>query len=537
MYAFISYSHKDRKYVEKAITAITAEGFDIWYDKGIKIGDDWADKIGTSLADAAVVILFMSKNSVDNRNVLREVDFAQEHNIPIYTVLINSPKLNEELARKLFVHQAIELFSFKTYNDFARELGGVLASAMDRREAAPVKRMRIKKGGRLKWVLLGLIVVIAAVNIVIKLLFSVVPTVIGLPTQSGKEKIETAGFSCSEAFDYSDEQDYGYLFRQSEFGKTVKSHPVVVTQSLGPADNLTNVPNVIGLHVSDGARLLLEADITRFIIAPAASDDFAESYISGQSIPGGLKVSRNNEFTIDVVTGKDGYSFTFNDQVYSLPTDRKMMIEFLEDGSVKIDPVIVVGMDMTYEERMAINKEETVEATTIVSVDVSREGVDQFGKFRGNLNLEFIIDAARDKSIAWGALKAMAADGDGKINVDIVSEAFTFVLEEYDEEKLEDFVEGITGNAGDVEHFRGPIAMATGNGFIVNEMTNTLNILKYSDILSNVVNFSIPKLNEGFLSQPYYVLLYEDGRASVSFVGSKGEDKIMTFDGMAELEE
>ena len=42
---FISYSHKDKKYVEKLEQKLLDEGFDVWIDHCIDYGDDWLSEI------------------------------------------------------------------------------------------------------------------------------------------------------------------------------------------------------------------------------------------------------------------------------------------------------------------------------------------------------------------------------------------------------------------------------------------------------------------------------------------------------------
>jgi len=533
MQAFISYSHKDKKHVEKAIAAIKAEGFDIWYDKGIKAGDDWAEKIGYNLSTSSAMILFMSKNAVGSRNVLREIDYAQEHNIQIFTVLIGKPKLSEDLERKLYVNQAISLFSYKTYNDLAKDLSSVLERHVERKAAVKIKKMPIKKGGIGWFILLGIIVIIAALSLIIKSLYAEVPVVKGMLPDSGKADVESAGFECSVAQDYSSEEEYGYIFKQSEEGKTAKTHPIVITQSLGPNEDLTDVPSLIGLHISDGVKLLVEAGIKKFTVSSVNSNDFAEAFISAQSIPGGLKVSRKNEFSFDVVTGPKGFIFTYNNKTYTMPADQKVVIELQDDGSIAAEPIVIMDVAFAYEEKMAINSAETVNATMHVDVDVHREGSTSYGKFRGRLALDFNIDASAERSIVWLAAKSVAGDENGMINIHAASDSFSFELEEFDEARVSAFVGDITGNRDDFECYPGPSSMAMGNGFTVNEMSSVLGLLKYTNLLSGSLNFSIPTISDGYLNQPYYVIIYEDGRVSISFVGAKGNDKVMTFSGMS----
>lgn len=61
---FISYSHKDQKYMQKLLTHLSAlkrsEQVDVWYDHNIDAGQEWAKEINTNLQTADVILLLVS---------------------------------------------------------------------------------------------------------------------------------------------------------------------------------------------------------------------------------------------------------------------------------------------------------------------------------------------------------------------------------------------------------------------------------------------------------------------------------------------
>ena len=61
---FISYKKEDAGRVIRMVEALRAEGFDVWWDHGIKAGSEWDRSIHKELYDAKVVIAIWSHASV-----------------------------------------------------------------------------------------------------------------------------------------------------------------------------------------------------------------------------------------------------------------------------------------------------------------------------------------------------------------------------------------------------------------------------------------------------------------------------------------
>ena len=61
---FISYKKEDAGRVIRMVEALRAEGFDVWWDHGIKAGTEWDRSIHKELYAAKVVIAIWSNASV-----------------------------------------------------------------------------------------------------------------------------------------------------------------------------------------------------------------------------------------------------------------------------------------------------------------------------------------------------------------------------------------------------------------------------------------------------------------------------------------
>ena len=110
--AFVSYSHKDSKFVDKLIIDLVKADIEIWIDRWeIKVGDSIIEKIETGIKDNDYLIVVLSPNSVSSDWVKRELNSAlvkklNERNIKILPVLIEEcvvPLLINDIQRADFI--------------------------------------------------------------------------------------------------------------------------------------------------------------------------------------------------------------------------------------------------------------------------------------------------------------------------------------------------------------------------------------------------------------------------------------------------
>jgi len=314
-YVFISYAHSDSADVYPLIRALHESGFPVWYDGGIEAGDDWANKVAASLAKAKLCLLFATPQSVTRDNVLREVVFAEEHGIPVTVIRLGLSELPDSFSAHLRGAESFHIGECRTYRDFvARTEPGLAAAGVkaegsgDRGSAPDILKKRIRPAGKSRrtgtiFLVSGILLGLALTALLLaKLLFAEVPVVVGEEAEGGTRRIEASGFTVSVGVDYSDEYPYGVVFSQDREGLTLKFFPVVLTKSLGPERELITVPGIVGDLISEGAGKLVAVGMKRFTVFPELDDEHEKSEITYQSIPEGLRVSKENVMELNVAT-------------------------------------------------------------------------------------------------------------------------------------------------------------------------------------------------------------------------------------------
>lgn len=73
---FISYSSRDRDRVAELAGALTAQGFQVWWDTELPPGEDWDERIQRALESARTVLVVWSENAMASREVRAEATYG-----------------------------------------------------------------------------------------------------------------------------------------------------------------------------------------------------------------------------------------------------------------------------------------------------------------------------------------------------------------------------------------------------------------------------------------------------------------------------
>ena len=75
-YAFVSYSHKDKSRVMDKLRVLQRMGFRLWYDDGLRAGENWRENLLEKIRESKLFIVFSSSNSTVSEGVTLEIHAA-----------------------------------------------------------------------------------------------------------------------------------------------------------------------------------------------------------------------------------------------------------------------------------------------------------------------------------------------------------------------------------------------------------------------------------------------------------------------------
>lgn len=86
---FISYSHQDTEAMGQVRDFLRENGLEVWTDEGIEPGTaSWKQAIENALLSTSAVVVLFSPGSSDSKWVRSELDFAELHNVRIFSLLV-----------------------------------------------------------------------------------------------------------------------------------------------------------------------------------------------------------------------------------------------------------------------------------------------------------------------------------------------------------------------------------------------------------------------------------------------------------------
>jgi hypothetical protein len=106
---FVSYSSPNREVAEAACAALEGRGMKCWIaPRDVTAGESWSGEIVEAIAQAKLMVLVFSSQANASKHVLREVERAVHHGIPIIPLRIEKVRPTKELEYFLSVKHWLE---------------------------------------------------------------------------------------------------------------------------------------------------------------------------------------------------------------------------------------------------------------------------------------------------------------------------------------------------------------------------------------------------------------------------------------------
>lgn len=122
-YIFVSYSHQNKEQVYRVIEALQNAGFRVWFDEGIRPGDEWNTVIAEHIEKCSAVVPFISRDFVASTFCTREVTFASiDCQKPFISVILDETEIPSGLRMNLSIYQMIQLSQYVTLDGFVNDL-------------------------------------------------------------------------------------------------------------------------------------------------------------------------------------------------------------------------------------------------------------------------------------------------------------------------------------------------------------------------------------------------------------------------------
>ena len=92
-YIFVSYAHRDSKFVFAELENLHNLGYKVWYDEGIEASSEWPEEIANALIGCKVFLVFISPRSTTSVNCRNEINLALNEGKPFLAVHLEESPL------------------------------------------------------------------------------------------------------------------------------------------------------------------------------------------------------------------------------------------------------------------------------------------------------------------------------------------------------------------------------------------------------------------------------------------------------------
>ena len=96
-FLFASYAHSDKLHVYPIIDYLHKSDFNIWYDEGISVSEDWKKSIVKNIENCSAFLVFITPNTIESDYVRKEINYALSKKKSFYAVYLKDTQLPGDL--------------------------------------------------------------------------------------------------------------------------------------------------------------------------------------------------------------------------------------------------------------------------------------------------------------------------------------------------------------------------------------------------------------------------------------------------------
>lgn len=110
---FVSYAHKDAKFVRVLQNKLQEAGFEVWIDtERLGGGDDWRDGIDQAIKTSFALVVVLTPNSTESKYVTYEWSFAMGQRLPVIPI-----RFVQQEDEKMVIHPKLEPLQYHDFSD------------------------------------------------------------------------------------------------------------------------------------------------------------------------------------------------------------------------------------------------------------------------------------------------------------------------------------------------------------------------------------------------------------------------------------
>ena len=156
-YYFISYNSDDSEIVKEYVKELEKRGVPMWYDGGMRLSDQWEEKLMDKIRSCEAIIMFLSKNLLAKEDSYVLTEFKKNKRFAgkkTYFVLLDKvdpllvPSKYTDLWNEALDKHALEAFNYTSIqlcmNTLVKELGYISAIDTSGVQEGEVRNKRVE---------------------------------------------------------------------------------------------------------------------------------------------------------------------------------------------------------------------------------------------------------------------------------------------------------------------------------------------------------------------------------------------------------